>query len=135
MMKFKHSKLAEDFEGYTLLNGCKLNPKLQAMVFTLAGFMEYFFHKDIIITEILRDQGTQNKYYAGNAKYAKKPWKSVHQFGCGVDVRISDFTENEIEKCVDFLKGAFEYGDNKHSVVVIHDIGLGKHMHLQVKPI
>jgi len=134
MIKFKHLQLPAEFEGDLTVNDCPLNPKLQAMVFALNDFAEYFFGKSITITEILRDQETQDKYYAGNAKYAEKPWKSVHQFGCGVDVRAAGFSDDEIEEMIAFLSGAFDYGDDKHDVVVIHDVGLGKHIHLQVKP-
>ncbi len=134
MIKFKHLQLRSEFEGDICVNDYHLNPKLQAIVFALAGFMEYFFGKHIVITEILRDQETQDRYYTGNAQYAEKSWKSVHQFGCGVDVRISDFTDDEVEECIAFLSGAFDYGDDKHDVVVIHDIGFGRHLHLQVKP-
>ena len=133
MIKFKHLQLQSEFEGDITVSGFPLNAKLQSMVFALNGFVEYFFGKSITITEILRDQETQDRYYKENAKYAKKPWKSVHQFGCGVDVRVAGFNDDEVEEMVAFLSGAFDYGDDKHDVVVNHDIGLGRHIHLQVK--
>ena len=132
MIYFKFPELRAEFEGERTINEYKIRPKLRVMVFALAGYVIYHFNKSLVVTEILRDQKIQDQYYRDNPEYRKKPWKSVHQFGRGVDIRAGNFTDDEINKVLAFLNSAFDYGDGEHKAALCHDIGFGKHFHLQV---
>ena len=135
LIKFKLPLLKDEFEGELSLEGYSLHPELRMIVFTLAGFADYHFRKDVTITEILRDQATQDKYYCRNPEYRVNPWKSVHQFGCGVDLRTWGFTERQLQEILDYINHSFSYDlEGSHPVALCHDIGRGKHFHLQVSP-
>ena len=135
LIKFKLTLLKDEFDGELSLEGNSLHPKLRTIVFTLAGYTDYHFGKDIVITEILRDQATQDKYYCRNPEYQANPWKSVHQFGCGVDLRTWGFTERQLQEILDYINHSFSYDlEGSHPVALCHDIGRGKHFHLQVSP-
>jgi hypothetical protein len=136
---FKFPHLKEEFEGKHNDSGYSIHPRLQAVIFALAGLVQYYFNKDICITGILRTQIQQDQLYRGKIKaegekYELKPWKSPHQFGCAADIRTSDFEPDEIEHCLNFLNETFEYGSGGKKTAIYHDIGSGAHLHLQVKP-
>jgi hypothetical protein len=135
MISFLHSGLRQEFDGERTIEGYKIHPELRKIIFTLAGYIQYRFQKDLVITEILRDKVMQDRYYRDNPKYRANPWKSVHQFGCGVDIRSYIFKENELVELVNFVNRNFSYDAQKsHQVALCHDIGWGKHIHLQVSP-
>ena len=134
MIDFKHPALRDEFAGRRSVDGQTIHPKIRAPVFALSGYADYHWGKSLTVTEILRDAKTQDRYYRGSASYQRKPWKSVHQFGCGVDFRAANFTEAETAEMLAFLNDNFDYGDDKHKTAVCHDIGLGKHLHLQIHP-
>jgi hypothetical protein len=110
-----------------------IDDRLRIMIYSLAGYVSYNFGKQIIITELLRTQTTQDSYYANNPDYQNKKWFSVHQFSRGCDVSLQYFTPSEINDIELFGNLHFVY-NNTLKAFLIHDIGLGPHLHLQVPP-
>jgi len=111
-----------------------LDSRLQVVLYALAGFVWFNFGKSITITEILRTQAMQDEYYKDNESYKEKPWLSVHQFGRGADVSIKWFTVQEVKDIEKFLKTNFVYSTAFKSICIVHDIGRGNHIHIQVDP-
>lgn len=130
MVLFKFPELKVEFDGKKDVGEARLHPRLRLMVFALTGFADYHFGRDIIITHILRTQEEQDAFYGNDPRYEAAPWKSVHQFGRGVDIRSTSFTRDEIGRMVDFINLNFPYGGGK-SAALQHNIGSGAHIHLQ----
>jgi len=104
-------------------------------LFILIKFLDIFtlqkFGKQITITELFRTQSEQDNIYADNQEYKIHPWKSVHQFGRGADIRAVNFTKEEQDEII-FMMNKYPYGDGKHNTILLHDVGDGLHFHLQV---
>ena len=111
----------------------QLSAKLRDMVELGERFTKHQFNKELTITEIFRTQESQDEIYGNNPKYQEKPWKSVHQYWRGIDLRVWDFTEHEIEKLTTFFN-CFEYDPNRpeKKTCLVHNVGAGLHYHLQV---
>ena len=126
-MKFKERFLELEF------NGQRINRKLRFMVNAIDNFCQYHFDNEITITHIIRNQEQQDSFYANDPVYQRKSWKSVHQYGRGVDLRSYDFTDDEIAKLCEFVNQVFPYGDGIHKACICHNVGRGKHIHVQIK--
>jgi hypothetical protein len=108
-----------------------LDYRLRVIVYALAGFVYHNFGKNITITEILRTQEMQDLYYKDDPIYKQSKWLSTHQYWRAIDLSLKYFTDSEIEEIAKFLSH-FQYGSIGKSTAIIHDIGLGKHLHIQV---
>lgn len=127
MISFKTDKIKKEFTSD------KVHPRLKKIMTMLSIFCEVEFAKDIVVTELLRTQAEQDRYYGKNPAYIKKPWNSVHQFGRGCDIRtINHFTPTEIKKIVAFLNIITYRKKSKVKTATYHNIGLGNHIHIQV---
>jgi len=127
MINFLNKRIEYEFNYDAVLED-----KLKKIVYILSLYCEVEFNKDITITHIYRTEMEQNDIYHKSEKYQNKPWKSVHQFGRGVDVRSHNFNKIEIEKIKSFING-ITYREGSATLTCIHhDIGLGEHFHLQV---
>lgn len=113
-MKFKHDYFEHEF--------AKLNMKLQIITYALDGFCLRRFNKELVVTDIYRNNE-----------------KSVHCYFRGLDYRIKTnagvvyFTAEQVEKQKEFCKH-FEYQDDGRDLptLLVHDSGTGLHGHLQV---
>ena len=111
-MKFKHDHFEYEFE--------KLNIKLQIITYALDGFCLRKFNKELVITDIYRNNEA-----------------SVHHYFRGLDYRIVTnagnihFTTSEVDEQEKFCKH-FEYSDGDKPTLLVHDAGSGIHGHLQV---
>ena len=65
----------------------------------------------------------------------------THPQGRAFDLSIRDWAIDDIQNCMSYVElfsndlGAISYSDLKQRVVVHHDVGLGDHLHFQVKPL
>jgi len=111
MIKFKQVKLKAEFK--------KADNRLKLIVFAMAGWMEFAFVQDVVITSVKRDDE-----------------KSVHHYSRGVDFRITPkngkpiYTDFQIRAIKKFFESIVY--DDKHPTLLIHDSGSGLHGHLQV---
>lgn len=113
----------------------KIAPHLRAILWELAWFCKRNFDQQICVTELLRTQSEQDAIYANNQKYQIKPWKSVHQFGRGADIRTYNcFSLEEIQKILQFLNSNWVYDPQRPHLktAIHHDVGSGAHIHIQV---
>ena len=121
-----------EFKTHNLeLEFLNIDSRLQVIIYALSGFVSFNFGKNITLTELMRTQEMQDSYYSSNPKYKIKPFKSVHQFGRGADISVKYFTDEELKDIYLFLNKSFAYS-NAFKTAVIHDVGLGKHLHIQV---
>lgn len=129
IIQFANERIKEEF------NNPKLDNRLKIIVYALAGFINFNFSKALVLTGIFRTQEEQDEIYKDNFQYQKEKWSSVHQFGCGTDCSIKYFTDDELQKIGIFLD-KLEYDKSRPTKKcwLIHDIGLGRHGHIQVYP-
>jgi len=132
MIVFEESKkerLQKEFEE-------DIDNRLKIILFALAGYLEYKREEDLIITHLMRTQKEQDAIYTSDKvsqeireKYIKNPFYSVHQFGRGADVGITNI--QKAKEIIEWLNTRFVY-DGRYKTAILHDIGLGKHIHIQV---
>lgn len=94
-----------------------------------------------IITHVCRTQEEQNKIYFFDNRYKKHPWQSVHQPSYNkhgkLEIRGTDLRKFPCsEKIVNYIneKYIYDYKRSKYKCAILHDIGRGNHIHLQVHP-
>ena len=110
----------------------KINENLKTILFFLDFAVKQKFDYEITITDLIRTQPEQDFIYKDIAEYNKKPWHSVHQYGRGADIRINDMPQECLRFIISLLK-SIPYGDGIHKTILVHDIGNGNHIHIQVK--
>ena len=126
LIQFKYARLKDQFDSPSV------DSRLKDIVYWLASWCWYNLEKSIIITHILRTQEQQDAIYNGNASYVREPWQSVHQYGRGVDLSVKYYTQVEIARIQDTLNKKFLYNKEGKNTCVVHDVGLGEHIHIQV---
>ena len=63
----------------------------------------------------------------------------THPDGRAFDLSIHEWSEEEIDECMFYVNenagdlGAYSASDSKQRVVIRHDLGLGDHLHFQVR--
>lgn len=106
-----------------------LNPRLRAVILYAAWFSEDMLNKPLIITHLFRTQAEQNSIYTDNKMYKTAPWKSVHQFGRGCDIRIRHLTETQQKHLRRKINTSFPYdAERSHPTAFLER----SHLHLQV---
>ena len=124
LFEFKTSESKIDFDD------TRLDYRLKIILYALAGFVYWTYGKQITITEIFRTQEMQDNYYKDDPLYQQKKWLSTHQMWRAADISVYYFTEYEIKRMTEFLCH-FDYATVGKSTFLIHDVGQGKHLHLQ----
>lgn len=110
----------------------KENQPLARLLIDLYHHVDNVFEKDVIMTMIYRSQDEQDAIYKDNPKYEKKPWKSPHQFYQAVDIRSSNFTQDEIEKVEKYLNDKYNKLNYYSWTAKCHKVGEGAyHFHIQ----
>ena len=127
MIQYKTDRQKREWESNDL------SWRLRYLVEAVARYSFVEFKKEIVITDLIRTQEEQDEIYKNNVRYQESPWKSVHQFGRGCDLRTSIYTVSEIEILKDFAN-FFTYDKDrpKKQTCLVHDVGVGLHFHLQV---
>lgn len=106
-----------------------LNPRLRAVILYAAWFSEDTFNEPLIITHLFRTQAEQSAIYGDNLKYKESPWKSVHQFYRGCDIRIRHLTETMRKHLRRQINTSFPYDTvSSHPTALLER----SHLHLQV---
>jgi len=108
------------------------NTVLYDMLIDINEFANREFGKGVLITMIYRKQSEQDYLYRNSAKYAKRKFKSPHQFWHAVDLRSRTFTAEEIARMVEYIN--YEYDDVNYYKFSAdyHEVGKnGLHFHLQ----
>ncbi len=129
----------------------RMDDRLQFIAFSIMGFTEHTFGKDLVITEIFRTPEQQRSYYR---QPKTGPYKrSVHEFGRGIDFGIRPYRPDDLDPwpyntstgCPALEKAETDTIDRWFSAIVSydderpekdslihHNVGLGDHLHLQV---
>jgi len=96
----------------------RLSPRLRIILCDLALYCWKNFRKKIVITSMFRDSG-------------------IHSTGRAADIRSRIFKNSQCRKITNYLNKKYKYGlgyDGKeHDTCIWHDVGKGKHFHIQVK--
>lgn len=126
-MRFKTYRQSDEWESKNL------NERLRNIILCLDYFSVAKFGKEIVITDIYRTQEEQDEIYKKHPNYKKKPWKSVHQFWRGIDIRSSIFEKEEINELL-FVLNRIPYDPkrSKKKTAQVHTVGKGLHFHIQV---
>ncbi len=116
-----------------------IDSRLRIIIYAIDGFVNYKFQDtktrlpvEITITDLFRTQSEQDEIYKNDLNYQIKPWKSVHQYRRGADIRIWEFNKSQQDDLLNFLNVFFTYYSD-HPTALIHQVdNNGLHMHIQV---
>lgn len=129
---YKNSRKRLQDEHKTLINE---NIALYNVLAEIDTYVWDKYQKNVIITMIYRTQAEQDYLYRNSDKYAKKKFKSPHQFWHGVDIRSRVFTRAEIKDIVAWVNRRYNRENYYKWTAKCHDIGSGMHFHIQfVRP-
>lgn len=118
-IKFKHINLVDEWKQLLIVN-----PKLVFITLNYAREIAL----PITITHILRSKAQQLAFYPG------KPYKpSVHESWRGIDISLRGVKISLAKEAVEKINQWFPYGKQGIKTALIHDIGLGNHLHLQTR--
>ena len=87
------------------------NKELYDILDALNAYTNKMFKKNVIITMIYRTQAEQAYLYRNSKKYAKKKFKSPHQFWQGIDIRSGTFKQSEIKQIAAWLNRKYKKGN------------------------
>lgn len=129
MLKFKdehHIRLVGEWG--------ELVPRLKKIIEFLYLYIELKYNVDITITCLLRSQEEQDQIYGNEESYKKKPWKSVHQFFRGADIRTRGLSKNIIDDIL-FILNTIQYDDKRPEMktAIYGNKRHKNHIHIQVK--
>ena len=96
------------------------NKQLYDMVIELHKFSMHYYNIPIVITSIYRSDNPD----------------SVHAHWRGVDIRSWNYIDIELNTIKKFFNMRYKYDADRpeKEVLLVHDVGLGKHIHLQNHP-
>ena len=107
----------------------QVHPKIRQIVYWLSGYLAQTQDIDVIVTDLLRTREEQRALYPDEPEK-----KSVHQFGRGVDIGVTDIDDPKALES--YINNTWPYGDGKHKTALYHtvhkDKKRGKHIHIQV---
>jgi len=136
MIKFKTSKQQSEWESGNV------DLRLVYIIQWMQRYLEMVYpNYNITITDVYRSQEEQDNIYLNSddpelvKKYKKKPWKSVHQYWRGVDIRTTDM-RGKMAYRISNLLAQIPYDENRpqKKTAIFHNVGTGQHCHIQVKP-
>jgi hypothetical protein len=109
------------------------NKELYDLAIDLYKYVRDEFGKDVILTMIFRTTEEQEYLYRHSEKYAKKPFKSPHQFFHALDIRSFIYTKEERDKMVDYLNSKYNKENYYKWTAKVHEVGdNGMHFHIQL---
>jgi hypothetical protein len=129
--KFVFNFKTEHIAGQFLL----LDARLIKILLDLANYAWIKYKNILTVTELLRTKAEQREIYANNPEFFRKPWPSVHQFGCGADIRTRDIPTGWLKEMSEYINNKYEYDPERPHLQTlrIHSVR-GEHMHIQVLP-
>lgn len=134
-LKFKSERIQKEWESGNV------NIKLTKLINLIQHYIsiECPDYREITITCIVRFDPEQDDIYLNHIdpevvkRYKKNPWKSVHSFWRGIDVRTHNMPGTLPYK-IDKMVNAVTYDTSRpeKQTCKYHDVGTGEHLHLQV---
>ena len=133
-MKFKADRQREEWESG------QVDLRLVYLVSWIDGWRKIVYPDyEFTVTDVFRTDEEQDKIYLNHndpkviEKYKKKPWKSVHQYFRGVDIRTYDMPGKMAYQLEQLLKQVpYDINRPRMRTAIFHNVGTGAHMHLQV---
>lgn len=122
-LKYKTPRIEKEFSQLF-----EKNPELYQIVKEIEFVGKLWFRKTIVITEVYRTQKEQDRYYRN-----KKKFISPHQRWLAVDLRTRNLESEQITSLVNHINKNVNYKNTYIPTAFYHDIGLGKHIHIQFK--
>jgi len=110
-----------------------LHPALYVAVLAAAYWHFRRTGKPAVLTHLIRSREEQRKIYPD-----KPNVRSVHEFGRGADLRVTDLEEMARIEWENWINQNFEYRSAKQGprTAIIHQVGsLGEHLHIQIGPL
>jgi hypothetical protein len=101
-----------------------LRPKLVLIV------LRAWYESDgkLYITHIYRTKKQQRAFYPNDPDKV-----SVHQLWRGVDMGIRGISDVRLVGIIELINKEYPYGKGKFKTAIVHSIGRGRHLHLQVR--
>lgn len=144
MIEYKTERQRKEFHSELDVTTCgghfRINPRVVYLLFWIEKLIsaKYTKYVSLKITDVLRTQEEQDKIYKHNGHYQLNPWQSVHQYGRGIDISLEDLKEHNVD--LHWLKNivnkdwVYDFNKPDKDCLIIHDVGHGMHIHLQVHP-
>lgn len=108
------------------------NPELYTLIQDCNDFTYRSFKKTLTLTMIFRTPEEQDYLYKDSAAYAKRKFKSPHQFWHAVDIRSFTFTKSEITEIENWLNETYTFNNYYKWTANCHEVGNnGMHFHVQ----
>lgn len=126
-MKFKTPEMETQYASN------QVRPKTKLLMQMIDLFMRLAFGVDMLVTDLYRTQEGQDAIYGEDENYKRKKWFSPHQFGLAFDISTKFLKKEQIiilQRVADFIPYA---PGSKFKTWVYHDVGMGMHLHFQVK--
>lgn len=101
----------------------EISPKLGLIFFAFVEKLKEFGVEEVIITSIIRPVDKL------------KGETGIHSLGRAIDISLETIPSTIAKIAVDWLNNKYIYSvlRNEHESAIIHDIGYGNHIHLQVE--
>jgi len=122
-VEYKTNRIKKEFSQLRIKNNY-----LYKIIHHTASDFNVFFNKNLVITEVYRTEREQKRYYKG-----KRVFKSSHQDWSAVDIRTRDLREVEINFIIKKIREVYFVKNGFKTTVLYHDVGLGKHIHVQFR--
>jgi len=108
----------------------QLHPALYVVVLAAALWHYRRTGKPVVITHILRTRAEQRSYYPDDPDK-----RSLHEFGQAADLRTRDLDLKTVREWAEYINDTFKYfGSVGIQTALVHDIGMGRHFHIQIGP-
>ncbi len=121
-LTFKTDRQNEEFHSENV------NPRLHRIVAFASLWVFRKYGRFSEVTEVFRTSGEQRSIYP----HAPSK-KSVHQFWRGCDIVVRGLGSAEHARIRDAVNSLFPYGKTGHQSCLYHDVGVGPHLHFQVR--
>lgn len=106
---FEDSKLIHEFD-------VDIDRKLRLILLDILWYSRCHFGKGIIVTSLVRTDDRT----------------SVHYWGKGGDLRSRCYTFEQLKDIKQYINNNYEYRTPGKHTLMIHDVGRGIHIHVQV---
>lgn len=107
-----------------------LHPKLIAILYDLANYVNECYNVDIEVTHVFRTEEQQRDIYGKDSTNY-----SPHQFWNAVDIVLANRDHTKLKHLEEYVDSRYKYyGSPGFTTSLAHDVGLGRHLHIQVGP-
>lgn len=124
-MQFKEPRVATEYQELP-----NKNPKLLTLLNDIEKYSLDAFNKEPMVTRIFCTKEEEDALYVDNM--AARPKVSPHEVWEAADLRSIIYTDDQINKLVNYVNSRYKYHTGLHPVALYHKIsGNAFHFHFQ----